>query len=157
MIKKYGDIIASIFIIAVAVLVFVLSFSIEQFEVSGVGAQFLPQVVSILFLLLGVILLKDGLKKSKTITITDKDKNSLADINAVMYTLVLLIVYVALLNSVGYLIMTTVYLFLQFIIVSSKDKINLVLFGILSVVVSLSTYYLFLLAFNVILPSGILG
>ncbi len=156
MIKKYGDIISGSFIIAVSVLIFVLSFSIKQFETEGVGAAFMPRVVSVFFLLLGIALVKGGIKTYKNFK-EGSNEASLSDYRAVFYTLILLLLYVSLLSTVGFIIMSTIYLFLQFIIVSRKEERNFVLFGILSVVTSLGAYYLFLMAFNVILPSGILG
>jgi putative tricarboxylic transport membrane protein len=76
---------------------------------------------------------------------------------AVVGTFVLMAGYAALLPMVGFMITTAVYLFLQINILAENQHRKPVLFGIISVVTSVSVYYLFVMVFHLMLPAGILG
>jgi putative tricarboxylic transport membrane protein len=74
----------------------------------------------------------------------------------VWLTFVLIFLYLALLEPLGFLLSTAVYLFFQFIVLSRK-KPNLPLYGLLSISTSAIVYYLFVKVFILFLPAGILG
>jgi hypothetical protein len=65
--------------------------------------------------------------------------------------------YALLITKVGFLITTTVYLFIQINILSPKQSRKHLMFAIISVVASVVIYYIFVKVFNLMLPAGILG
>ena len=77
----------------------------------------------------------------------------------VIASFVALTVYVALMDAIGFIPMTIVYLFVQILILTPKHdwKKTYVPAVIVSVVCSLLFYYIFRYHLNVLLPQGILG
>ena len=65
--------------------------------------------------------------------------------------------YFVLMPYIGFLIMTTIYLFLQMLLLSDKSNKKIVSFFAISIVSSLVTYFIFRSIFYVMLPSGIFG
>lgn len=157
MVKKYGDIISGVFVIAVAIGLYMISLNIKQFNVVKMGADFVPKLVAIIFGILGLILLIKGIKGLKGTKVTESQEEDKPDNLSAIATLVLLVLYVALLDKIGFVIMTIIYLFVQFIIVSKKSQRKYIQFAVLSVVISLGAYYLFVDVFRVMIPNGILG
>ncbi|MFQ3621011.1 MAG: tripartite tricarboxylate transporter TctB family protein, partial [Spirochaetales bacterium] len=74
----------------------------------------------------------------------------------VQLTFLLILLYLILLEPIGFLITTTLYLFFQFWVLS-KGKPKLPLYGIIAILTSLGVYYLFVRVFILFLPPGILG
>jgi putative tricarboxylic transport membrane protein len=72
-------------------------------------------------------------------------------------TFFLLIVYVVLLGSVGFLIMTALYIFLQSWIITPKPKRRPVKLAIIAGISSALIYSAFVFGLNLMLPAGILG
>ena len=81
-------------------------------------------------------------------------------INAVA-TLAILFLYAVLVDAIGFIIMTALYLFCQISLLLSKEalksKKTLVVTGLVSVLTPVFIYYLFYYAFSIFLPTGILG
>ena len=77
----------------------------------------------------------------------------------VIASFVALTIYVALMNAVGFVPMTVIYLFVQILILTPKHdwKKTYVPAVIVGVVCSLLFYYIFRYHLNVLLPQGILG
>lgn len=78
------------------------------------------------------------------------------DYRRVLLSLVLLAASIFLLEYVGFLIIGAVYLFLQILILSPKEKRKPIRYALLSIVISAAVYLLFVRAFHVMLPNGIL-
>jgi putative tricarboxylic transport membrane protein len=75
----------------------------------------------------------------------------------IVLTFVSLAVYIALLEPVGFLIMTAVYLFVQTLILTPKEKRNYIVTLITSIVIAVALDYVFVCLLNVLLPLGIFG
>ena len=85
------------------------------------------------------------------------DKGEGVDIKTVIQTALLIILYIALFDMVGFIVMTILYLFFQFIVLTPSDKkINPVLYGIIAVAVSVFVYTVFRYALDIMLPQGII-
>ncbi|WP_202080881.1 tripartite tricarboxylate transporter TctB family protein [Caldalkalibacillus salinus] len=172
---KYQDVVASISLLLFSIVLFSATFHIQQLTVSEIGADFVPRLVSIGIFILSLILLIQTLKKpeaneghkvndyhQETTPVGEKaDEDTTSDTQgspwSVVPTLVLLLGYVYLLPYVGFLIMTTVYLFLQMLVMAEKTQRRLPLFLMTSIIASVSIYYCFKSVFHLRLPSGILG
>lgn len=168
MIKKYGDVYASIFLMVFAVIMYVATYSIQRLTISQIGSEFVPRLVAVgIFLCSAALLIKGirslkqqstgGQTKQEEVDAQTKEENSSFRAFPVVATLVLLVFYIALIREIGFLIMTVIYLFLQFYVLAHKSKRSFPLFLILSVVVSVTVYYVFRYGFHLMLPAGILG
>lgn len=162
MIKRFGNIYASIFLIVLSVVMYVGTYSFGRLTVSQVGSEFVPRLAAIGIFLLSIVLLIQGIKIYKQTKVqhskTKQGKSfSFNNSYSVVATIGLLIVYVALLREIGFLVMTVLYLIAQFYVLAEKSKRNFLVFSSLSVVVSFSIYYLFRYVFFLMLPAGILG
>ncbi|MDQ0338113.1 vacuolar-type H+-ATPase subunit I/STV1 [Caldalkalibacillus uzonensis] len=156
MIKKYGDIYASIFLIIFSVIMYLATFTFERLTVSRIGSEFVPQLTSIGIFILSISLLIKGIKRMKSDNNHQSERPSFRYFT-VIATIVLIAVYIALMREIGFLLMTVVYLFAQFYVLAGKSKRNLPLFLVLSIAVSVTVYYVFRYGFNLLLPAGILG
>jgi len=161
LIKKYGDIISGSFVLLVAIGLFIASANIKQFNVVKLGADFVPRLTAVFLVILGIALIVNGVKSLKEIknleTKQEEKKEETPDYISVAVTLILLLIYVILLEKIGFIIMTSLFLFIQFIILSAKSQRKYMQFALISMITSVSAYYLFVSVFQVMIPAGILG
>jgi hypothetical protein len=160
---KYRDIITGGLAVVFAVLLFALSFGIKDFSSVRLGPDFVPRLTAGFLGILGVILLVQGLRpmylsrknpaREKPAPAEETGKSG----HGVLLSFLLLGGYIALLDSVGFIITTTVYLFLQMILLSHETHRRYVLFALISAGTAVAAYYLFVGFFEVMIPAGILG
>ena len=119
-----------------------------------IDAAFVPYALAIPMCLLGLLQLWQA---SKLPNKPSENADS-ADYGTVCKTLGLIIAYVALLEPIGFPIMTAAYLFVQFIVLTPVDKkINYVSYGTIALITSAVVYLTFRHAFDMILPIGLLN
>lgn len=83
---------------------------------------------------------------------------SVVEPKTVLLTLGLILGYIALLGPVGFPLMTVVYLYLQFLVLTPvKQKANHLLYLLIAVICSAVVYLLFREAFDLMLPAGLLN
>ncbi|MGI5987925.1 MAG: tripartite tricarboxylate transporter TctB family protein [Dysosmobacter sp.] len=161
MLKKYRDLIWGLVILAVCGVMFYETTQIRVFAaMDGLSSRFFPRIVIAVMVILGGFLTYRGVVHAKQYVSEGKEeKTGLSQGNkCVIQTLAALLLYVVLLDPVGFILSTILYLFLQMVILSSKiTKKNLVVFALISVVTSVAIYFLFTKAFYLMLPAGILG
>ena len=63
----------------------------------------------------------------------------------------------ALLQPVGFIVCSSLYVFFQILILSKGMKRNYPAFAVVSIAASVSAYFLFVRVFQVMIPAGILG
>lgn len=125
----------------------------------GIDAAFVPSLLSAMLCLLGFLQLLSvrGLATAVAEGEVEGETPAGSDIKTVVKTLALIIVYIALLNPVGFPIMTVIYLYLQFIVLTPLDhRVNHLVYALIALVTSAITYLLFREAFDLMLPSGLL-
>lgn len=143
-----------------------LAFDIKVFK--GIGstpltAQFMPKFWGICMMLLSAILIVRGLKaRRKAIAAACAEagtpKTSFWYENyPVVLTFVLLAIYIWLLSSVGFIICSAVYMFLEMMILCPEGKRTYILPVIISVIFAVGLDYIFVVLLRVLLPAGILG
>lgn len=158
---KYKDIYSGIFVSLIGIIIYVASFNIQQLmATSRVGGDFLPKIIGGCLLFLGIMLILSGVREYRSVKNigVKKEKNALTEGEKfTIVTTVLLLLYVVFLELLGFIISTTLYMFFQTIILCDKSQRKLLQFGIIAVLTSVSVYYLFVSAFNIMIPSGILG
>ncbi|MFC0559418.1 tripartite tricarboxylate transporter TctB family protein [Halalkalibacter alkalisediminis] len=168
MLKQYKDIYASVFLLIVSIIMFIATYSIQKMTVTNIGADFAPRLLAVGIFVLSLILLTNSIKQVRnpqTAVILDEEEEEEEEQNlkesisklSVVGTIALLIGYVALIPSIGFLIMTAIYLFLQMYLLAERAHRNITLFLIISVVSSGIIYYCFKSIFYLRLPAGILG
>jgi putative tricarboxylic transport membrane protein len=161
---KKRDLIIGAAFLAFSVAVFIASFGIRRLVVVRIGSAFVPQLAAILLGALSILLIVQTLLSLRTVSEAEvpakKEEQDRAEIKrrnfSVSATLVLILVYLVLLQPVGFLLTTAVYLFAQFIVLSRK-KPNYPLYAVLAIGTSVIIYYLFVKVFILFLPAGILG
>lgn len=163
--NKLVDIFTSIFLIVVSILMYVSTLSFKQMTTSRIGSDFLPQITAIALFGLSLILLINALVKWKrekkaveeVASTGTKEEKVKINYTLVIISLVLMGVYLVTMTKIGFLITTSVYLFIQIYLISPTDKRSPIRFAIVSIVMSTFIYYIFKNVFYLMLPSGILG
>lgn len=164
------DIIAGSALLAFAVAYVALSFGIPTFQ--GIGAtpltaQFVPQLWGTALIILSSTLLVRGIRAYRKAKPTQPEAakkplpqaiREFASRNReVILTFAVLFVYILLLDAVGFIIMSALFMFALMMVLSPKEKRKVLLPAILSVVFSVGLDYVFVVLLRVLLPQGILG
>ena len=115
-------------------------------------SRFVPSLISILIIVIGVLQTGRGLKTPKE----EVEKKGF-DMKTVVCTFVLIALYILLYSSIGFIITTFVFLFLEMnILTPSYVKKNQIVYLIISLLFSVGIYYLFYFGFSIFLPGGLL-
>lgn len=122
----------------------------------GFGADFMPKIVAGLLLLCSLGFLIQSIRAPRQEKTEEKKKFDYVPLMRFGIALGLLILYVALLKSVGFIIMTALYIFAQSLFMVPREKRSVLRSGILAVVTSLLIYFIFTKGLNMVLPLGIL-
>lgn len=155
--KNFG---LGVFSIVLGIAMYLASFGIKDFAAVGVGATFFPRLASLGFVILGTLLIVQVLRHPKAVATAPASSEITSPPQkkySVILSMGLLIVFLALLETLGYIICSALYIFFQILILTYEKKKKYILYGIISVISSLSTYLLFVRVFQVMIPSGILG
>lgn len=136
----------------------------------GVSSKFFPMIVAAGFVICGTLNLFTAIRKNKSGDIAQVQPEAQAeaqgeprgkfdtflDSYSKYLTMAVTIFYVMTLKELGFIVGSAVYLFIQMILLSTKKNRKYLSFAIISVVVPLVVYYLFLYAFETFLPLGVL-
>ena len=128
----------------------------------GIDAATVPSLLAILLCLLGVLQVLSAFKHAAPLTAgssePDEPNAAVVEPQTVLKTLGLILLYVVLLGSVGFPIMTALYLYLQFIVLTPVDrKVRHIPYAAIAVITSGVIYLLFREAFDLLLPAGLLN
>ena len=129
------------------------SYRIVVTTADAMGPQFFPRTVAVLMGLLSVIQIGAGLKKEGQKQENERKKG--LQMRGIMF------LYAVLVRTVGFMIMTAVYLMIQILLLLPDRQLRSVK-GILitasvSVAVPVIIYHLFYRVFGIFLPAGIFG
>ena len=157
MLIQKKDVITAAFVFVLSVCLWFISDNTIEGNVSELGADFMPKLVSSIMGLVSLILLATNLMKEKKKAPLTKDE-SLVDalkINQmnVFFTIGLLFLYILFLQSMGFIVMTILYIFFQIFIFSKNKKEGIFRNLIISVCVTGFIYY----GFGILVPLGILS
>lgn len=154
MIKKYNDVISSVAFIMFSLVIFIYSFNIKKLTMTKIGADAAPKIVAILIFICGGVLLVSSLYKLK-----DQPKSSM-DFSKYKNPIIILgmfLIYLLIMNSIGFLISTTIFLYLSFTLFTTNNLKKQIIHIVLSILITISVYLLFSNLLNLFLPKGILG
>jgi len=159
---KDTNFITGVGVILLGVFMYFASYDIQEFVRTRVGASFMPRIAGSLFVILGGILIFGSFRCSVPAATQEpvseaEEKKVFGGWPAVLLSLLLMIVYVGLIDSVGFVLSSIFYIFLQILVLNKQGKKNFLTFGLVSVIVPIVVFYLFVYVFKVLIPAGILG
>lgn len=157
--KKYGDIVTGIFFMLLSAAMMAMAMLLPKSKVMDIGPEFMPMCIGMVTFGLAAALTFFNVKNFKLRT-AQIDPASIVscDYRRVLTSIVLVLIYVFILQPIGFLVSTFVYLPLQMLVLSPEDKrgkkevIQLVVIGI---VFTLIVFFLFRYGFKIVLPAGI--
>lgn len=166
--KNKKQLIVSITFLLLGIAYFIGTFFIKEY--SGYGTQsvdssFVPKILGVLMIGLSVFLLVQTLLENKRAEATTQVESTIPDDDEVVKTadnksfiiiLVMMIIYLALMESLGFIITTAAFMICSIFFLTPKEKRNIPLTLILSLVMAVGSYYLFVYSLGLMLPAGIL-
>jgi len=154
-------------IIGVAMLGASIAYLVMAYRVpghDGIDAATVPTLLAILLCLLGALQTLSAIgNRARPAAESEADEpeqtsTSVVEPLTVLKTLGLILIYVVLLGPVGFPIMTALYLYLQFIVLTPvNQKVRHLPYAAIAVVTSAVIYLLFREAFDLLLPAGLLN
>lgn len=157
--KKYGDIVVGVFFMALSSVMMVMARMLPKSKVMDIGPDFMPTVIGVITFALAAILTVLNVKNLKArIAEVEAAGADDCDYKRVLLSALLVLVYVFILQPVGFIVSTLAYLPLQMLVLSPSDQrgqkqvIQLV---VIDVVFTMVVFFLFRYGFKIILPQGI--
>ena len=150
--KNLGSNVFNLVLFVAGVALFCSAQTIPVGAVLGQGADFMPKLMSIAWIVLSALNLLYGLREQEA----EKGNGS---IKRFLMTLALLFVYIYLLDVIGFTLASILYVFVQmllFVPQEKKNAKNYVLCAVVSVVLPIAINLLFQNVFSLILPQGML-
>lgn len=160
--SKYKDTVVGAVVILISIVLFIASFFIQEFTRTSLGAGFVPQVTAIIFCALGIVLIvRERRAAPKQVSAQASARPGkvvgLAGPLPVVLNILLFVIYLLLLEKIGFTILTPIYIFFQILLLTYPAKYRLGWFAVLSIIVGVVSYYMFVNFFQVMLPNGILS
>ncbi|XME03060.1 tripartite tricarboxylate transporter TctB family protein [Lachnospiraceae bacterium C1.1] len=156
--KKYGDIVTGIFFSVFSIVMILMAQLLPKSKVMDIGPDFMPTVVGVIMLILSVILLIQSIRSFNSNAESLKDYKDESDYKRMIMSLILCLFYVYLLQPVGFIITTFVYLILQITVLApdeNRRKKDIIKYSIISLIFTLAVFFLFRYGFVIVLPAGI--
>ena len=158
-IKKYGDIIVGVFFMLLSAAMMVMAKMLPKSTVMDIGPDFMPMCIGVMTFVLAAALVLLNIKNMKIyVAQAETEGPEKADYKRVLTSFIIILVYVFVLKSVGFIISTLVYLPVQMFILApeerrgKKDVIQLLITDVLFTFV---VFFLFRYGFKIVLPAGI--
>ncbi|AOE63063.1 tripartite tricarboxylate transporter TctB family protein [Pseudomonas corrugata] len=151
---KRNELIAGLAMLGAGVAYLVLTLNLPRR--SFVDAAFVPWLLAIALCLLGALQLW-AWRKLPDQSAEPAEKTEQIDYPTVFKSLALVLLYTALLEPVGFIVMTVLYLYAQFIVLTpAEQKVKHLLYAFIAVVSSVLIFYIFRHGFDLLLPVGLL-
>lgn len=137
----------SVALFVIAIFYLVLAFQLPEYALVPVDSDAIPKILGFLLLILSIILFFSKDEQKKGISLPKKE------IGMLLGTAGFILLYIFLLEIIGFIIMTTLFIFISSRFYGYKNYLTN---GIVSIVFSIATYLLFSELLMVRLPSGVL-
>ena len=160
------DLCSGIFFMVFAIFLYVESYAIKMSKADALGPQFFPRMVAVAITILAVVLILKSVaairaEKAEAKEPAAEKAGKLSWNTPLILTMALLCGYFLLVEEVGFIVLTTIYLFCQIFLLLPKGSVRnikrLVIVAVVSPTVSVGVYMLFYKVFSIFLPAGILG
>ena len=152
------EILSGVIFFLIAVALYAGSYAIVVTTNDAMGPQFFPRTVAVIMGLLAVVQVAGGLKKEKK---EQGDEGTGGFNERAAATIAILFAYALLVQTVGFIIMTALYLMAQILLLLPEKRLKsrkgIVITAVVSVVTPIFIYELFYRAFSIFLPTGLLG
>lgn len=158
--RKYQELIIGTVVGICAIAYLIGSTFIKRTTFVALGAEFMPEIYGFFMLFLSACQIVTGIRVLKKYDSNKKeeDEGAKTDNKNVILTFALIIAYVVIMNFVGFIISSMIFLFLLSILLTpGYDERNYRNYVAFSVTLPIITYYVFHNVMNIALPSGILG
>lgn len=156
--KKYKGLITGIVIALFAIAYLIGSLFIKRTKFVSIGADFMPKIYGTVLLLLAACQVYQGFLEAKQfVTATEKNEVKQKDTKNVLLTFILIVSYVALMELLGFVVSSMIFLFLMSLLLTPKNmKHNYIVTIIFSVILPLGAYLFFRKIMHLSLPIGII-
>ncbi|MBM7578728.1 tripartite tricarboxylate transporter TctB family protein [Jeotgalibacillus terrae] len=142
---------AALVVAVIAIVYLLLSFNLPGYSNALIDADVIPKGLGFLLLFFALLLYLD--KKNETEADKEKRKISKQHVINLLVVAGMILIYIFLLEMIGFVVMTTVFIFVCSLYLDYKHHVTNV---ITSVVFSLAIYGLFNYLLKINLPAGIL-
>lgn len=158
-IKKYGDIIVGVFFMLLSAAMMVMAKMLPKSTVMDIGPDFMPMCIGVMTFVLAAALVFLNIKNMKIyVAQAEAEGPEKADYKRVLTSFIIILVYVFVLKSVGFIISTLVYLPVQMFILAPEErrgKKNVIQLLLTDVLFTFVVFFLFRYGFKIVLPAGI--
>lgn len=166
--KRYGELISGVVVFMIAAVYFWIAFSIKKFGAGQPGiitSDVMPKIYGAAVLLLSAVLIFRGIRGLKMSSAPDPQEDAQTGRKfpvepEILLTFLLLVVYVALLQTVGFVIMSILFVLgLSTILLPAEKRCTRSYLTILAVAVifTVAIAAIFVKGFHLTLPMGLLG
>lgn len=153
--KKYKELTTGIIFATVAILYLIGSVFIKKNEAVVIGAEFMPRIYGFILLAVSCVEILHGISVAKTYKGDTSEKEE-KDMKNVVITMISIILYIVLMQYVGFIITSIVLLFVLCNLLTPNDtKKKYVVYAVFSIVLPIAVYILFKKYMNVSLPLGV--
>ncbi|WP_434626878.1 tripartite tricarboxylate transporter TctB family protein [Pseudomonas sp. Z1-29] len=151
---KRNELIAGLAMLGAGIAYLILTMNLPRR--GTVDAAFVPWVLAVALCLLGALQLW-AWRKLPDKSAEPSEKPEAIDYPTVIKSVALVLLYTALMQPVGFLITTALYLYAQFIVLTPADeKVKHLRYTLIAVVSAVLIFYIFRHGFDLLLPVGLL-
>lgn len=154
-IKKLSELIVDIVLLITGVALWLSAQTIDVGTTMGKGSDFMPKLCATLWVFLAAVLLVQTMNMPSDAEDRQLDMN----LKGFLLTILSLIVYTAILPIVGFTLASILYMFAQTMLYlpkAKRTKKTMILVTVVSVVLPIAVNAIFVNAFALLLPAGIL-
>jgi hypothetical protein len=156
-VKRRQDIIAGIILLFVSIAIFISSGYIPRMVVTTLGPDFMPKLIATGMAGLSCLLIVFGYKRGSSAKSAVRQDGTFIKRHIDLITIGFLVFYALCISFLGFLIATSIYLFLQISLMGIMRKLKPIITAIVSIASSAIIYFIFTRYLSVMLPAGILG
>lgn len=155
--KKYKMLFTGIFVALFAAAYFAGSLFIRKSKAVSIGADFMPKLYAVILLLLAACLIYQGIREARRFVGEENNNGERKDTKNVLLTFVLIIAYIAVMELIGFMLSSAIFLFLMSMLLTPADiKRNYKMALLYSVILSIGAYLLFHNVMFMPLPVGVI-
>lgn len=155
MTNKRRDMLCSVIMLIFGVAMLILSVGIPHKIPTDVGSGYVPKFIAICIIVASTAKLILSAKDKSTDA--SKIEKIFDDVKGGVGTIALMLVYLLIFQPVGTIVSSTLYLFLQMLLLSDKTNRKPLLFALISIAVPVAVDALFVFVIKMPLPKGIIG